>query len=350
MERDGISVRLGVVDFLGIALPGLVWALLTISLSEVLGWTTIASDPWPITVAVALIHGSESGKTENTNSSPIYVSFVVLGLLMGYVQRSLGNDIVEKISRAHEQLLLRLRSRRKRPKSDIQSVLRSHRFPYDATHEGHEYHDRLQELVKKVFGPDNSQLGEQPFSGCRRLLRLPALTGELLLEHRARQAHKDQQKDQRIHQRPGDLVERRKVAGVAHVKEMAQQQHTADGKIRGTYIRTEEVEAVSGTETPESTIKIQVGGVPGTGQVSPEMSTEDFIDATKDRLASIGDTIANAIQPFFDTLSTLEVKPSECAIEFGVNAGGEAGVPFVTKGTVGANFKVSLKWDWRESS
>ena len=93
-------------------------------------------------------------------------------------------------------------------------------------------------------------------------------------------------------------------------------------------------------------LKIQIGGTPGGRQVSPEMSTEEFVNGTEERLNKVAEAISMAVDPFFSRLSQLEVKPSECTIEFGVNAGGEAGVPFVTKGTVGANFKIALKWDW----
>ena len=100
-----------------------------------------------------------------------------------------------------------------------------------------------------------------------------------------------------------------------------------------------------GNQVSSLAFKIQVSDLP-IGGVRPEMSTEDFIDATTERLESVGAVVAEAIEPFFNQLAGLKSKPLECAIEFGVNVGGEAGVPFVTKGTVGANFKISLKWNW----
>ena len=36
--------------------------------------------------------------------------------------------------------------------------------------------------------------------------------------------------------------------------------------------------------------------------------------------------------------------PEKVTLEFGVQLGGEAGVPFVTKGTAQANVKVSIEW------
>jgi Trypsin-co-occurring domain 1 len=36
--------------------------------------------------------------------------------------------------------------------------------------------------------------------------------------------------------------------------------------------------------------------------------------------------------------------PQKFSVEFGVEVGGEAGIPFVTKGTAKASFTVSLEW------
>jgi hypothetical protein len=38
------------------------------------------------------------------------------------------------------------------------------------------------------------------------------------------------------------------------------------------------------------------------------------------------------------------LKPDTLSMEFGLEVGGEAGVPFVTKGTATANFTVSVQW------
>ena len=100
------------------------------------------------------------------------------------------------------------------------------------------------------------------------------------------------------------------------------------------------------TENRQTRLKIQIGSSAVGATVSPEMSAEDFLGATPDKLSEVAGMVDIATQSFFTKLSALEQKPKECVIEFGVNAGGEAGVPFVTKGTIGANFKVSLKWEW----
>lgn len=42
--------------------------------------------------------------------------------------------------------------------------------------------------------------------------------------------------------------------------------------------------------------------------------------------------------------------PDKFSVEFGIEAGGEAGIPFVTKGTAKAAFKVALEWSHEPST
>jgi hypothetical protein len=102
---------------------------------------------------------------------------------------------------------------------------------------------------------------------------------------------------------------------------------------------------IMNADMTRSAFQIQVGGV--SGQVAPESASSDFIDGTADKLDAVANAVEVATQSFMEKLSALKVKPSECTLEFGVNVGGEAGIPFITKGTAGANFKVALKWAWK---
>ena len=103
--------------------------------------------------------------------------------------------------------------------------------------------------------------------------------------------------------------------------------------------------AASPAEPPQVMFKIEVAGASG-GGLKPEMAPERFINATQETLKGVAEIIEDACAAFVERINTMEAKPKECAIEFGVNAGGEAGIPFVSKGTLGANFKVSIKWTW----
>lgn len=97
------------------------------------------------------------------------------------------------------------------------------------------------------------------------------------------------------------------------------------------------------TTPQEPEFLIQVGGAPGTG-VTPQMSMEDFIKGSDRRFQEIARVVEAAGQSFVSRMNQLANKPASCSVEFGVNAGGEAGVPFVTKGTVQANFKITIQW------
>lgn len=87
---------------------------------------------------------------------------------------------------------------------------------------------------------------------------------------------------------------------------------------------------------------IQVGGQ--SGYVTPQMSVDDFIKGSREQFQKIGEVVEVAGQMLVERIRKLAQKPTECAVEFGINAGAEAGMPFVTKGTLGANFKVTIKW------
>ena len=91
---------------------------------------------------------------------------------------------------------------------------------------------------------------------------------------------------------------------------------------------------------------IQVADVVSGGSVTPEMSVDEFVKGTRETLEKVGKVVAEAVGPVFEQLHGMTVKPSEFGLEFGVNVGGEHGVPWVAKGTIGANFKISLKWNW----
>lgn len=44
------------------------------------------------------------------------------------------------------------------------------------------------------------------------------------------------------------------------------------------------------------------------------------------------------------------LRPGEIELEFGIELGGELGIPMVTKGSAKANFKVTLKWKDKEKA
>ena len=87
------------------------------------------------------------------------------------------------------------------------------------------------------------------------------------------------------------------------------------------------------------TLRIQVKN-PG---LSAAGVSDKFIDAS----GAVVDRIAETINGFAgEVLSKLALeKPSKIKIEFGVNAGGKAGVPFVTEGSIDAHLKIEVEWE-----
>jgi hypothetical protein len=80
------------------------------------------------------------------------------------------------------------------------------------------------------------------------------------------------------------------------------------------------------------------------GVVTPQADLDKFVKATGENLNKIKETIRHTAKIISDTISNLPLKPKEFECEFGISLGGEAGIPFVTKGSIETNFKVTLKW------
>lgn len=65
-----------------------------------------------------------------------------------------------------------------------------------------------------------------------------------------------------------------------------------------------------------------------------------------ERLTEVGDRIGQVCNEVYEhTTAALNVaRPTELSLEFGLKLGGEAGIPFVTKGTAEATFTVKATW------
>jgi hypothetical protein len=68
------------------------------------------------------------------------------------------------------------------------------------------------------------------------------------------------------------------------------------------------------------------------------------------RLDAVGAAAGEACVALFGRMRHQITKagPKEVTIEFGLTLGGEAGVPFVTKGTGEGAFKISAKWELKD--
>lgn len=100
-------------------------------------------------------------------------------------------------------------------------------------------------------------------------------------------------------------------------------------------------------KTKETGILIQVN--PQSGAVVAQGATEDFVLATHEKLQSVSQLVKTGWVEMMDDISRMENPPAEFCLEFGIDVGAEAGVPFITKGSMSANFKVSITWHKADS-
>lgn len=59
------------------------------------------------------------------------------------------------------------------------------------------------------------------------------------------------------------------------------------------------------------------------------------LEAEFESVTAVAESVLNSLK---------SMRPGEVEIEFGVELGGEMGIPLVTKGEAKANFKITLKW------
>ena len=78
--------------------------------------------------------------------------------------------------------------------------------------------------------------------------------------------------------------------------------------------------------------------------VVPEAVEDRIIEVTDELLEKIKGVIDRCGSAFIETAAGSATAPNEIGVEFGIDARGEAGIPLVTKGSLGANFKITIKW------
>jgi Trypsin-co-occurring domain 1 len=88
-------------------------------------------------------------------------------------------------------------------------------------------------------------------------------------------------------------------------------------------------------------VKIAVDCIEGGGNVPRDASNLRDVIADLDMERELG-AISAVAETVLAKLKALE--PGAVEIEFGVELGGELGIPLITKGEAKANFKITLKW------
>lgn len=69
--------------------------------------------------------------------------------------------------------------------------------------------------------------------------------------------------------------------------------------------------------------------------------TERFTSSLSSTVRGYAQIVLNTVQQGMTDLRA----PQKVTLEFGIQAGGETGVPFITKGTAQANVKVMIEWN-----
>jgi hypothetical protein len=85
---------------------------------------------------------------------------------------------------------------------------------------------------------------------------------------------------------------------------------------------------------------------------SDELRAVGFIEDVSERTSRFRSVVSSTIEGYTAILLEAvqagvvnKLTPSKVTMEFGIQAGGETGIPFVTKGTTQANVKVAIEWD-----
>lgn len=90
---------------------------------------------------------------------------------------------------------------------------------------------------------------------------------------------------------------------------------------------------------------------------SDDLRAVGYIDDIQERTERFTSTLSSTVRGYAQTvLNTVQEgmtdlrAPQKVTLEFGIQAGGETGVPFITKGTAQANVKVVMEWDLSQNN
>ncbi|MDM3844072.1 MAG: CU044_2847 family protein [Aphanizomenon gracile PMC638.10] len=85
---------------------------------------------------------------------------------------------------------------------------------------------------------------------------------------------------------------------------------------------------------------------------SDELQAVAYIDDIKEGTEKLQKAMISTVKGYSQmVISSVKdglndvLAPTKVTMEFGLQAGGETGIPFVTKGTAQANVKVTIEWD-----
>ena len=79
--------------------------------------------------------------------------------------------------------------------------------------------------------------------------------------------------------------------------------------------------------------------------ISDEDRTKKFQEGLESNIKNYSSMVMSAVKNGVDKENDSNLKSIE--LEFGLQIGGEAGIPFITKGTVQSNIKVKVAWEFK---
>lgn len=172
MTRPFRPIRLSIVDFLGVFLPGSVWTILILTIVEGIGVDNLTRASSPFSVVLRAGLRIEEGTA--TPSLGFYLAFLIAALLLGYLVKAISSRPAEVIVNGLAQVSHRLWS-----KPEIID-----RFPFDKEHGSKPYFAELEKLLFRITAlKGHSELPDyyQPFEACKCLLKehAPALWEEV---------------------------------------------------------------------------------------------------------------------------------------------------------------------------
>ncbi|MCZ8190122.1 MAG: hypothetical protein O9326_10405 [Microcystis sp. LE19-338.1B] len=97
MSPTFTPIRLTIIDFLGVFLPGMVWSILFFTLREMVSpqWNIKPTDPLKVAFFIATLPKELSG---HEYGAPFYVGLALLSILIGYFNMALSTYPAEWIS------------------------------------------------------------------------------------------------------------------------------------------------------------------------------------------------------------------------------------------------------------
>lgn len=150
--------RLTIVDFMGVFLPGIVWAILLLTFREMILFPNLEISP--LTVVSNLT--TKSDMSEEPMGAVFYTGLFIGSLILGYIIKALSSKPAEYLSYPPYWFQF---VRRRLSMEDV--------FPYTAKYKDTQYFQAIEKLIRDKLGYDWRVLpGYQPFETCKHLLKL----------------------------------------------------------------------------------------------------------------------------------------------------------------------------------